>query len=489
MIGCGFEMKMRTNYIRWNREMERKCLGRALQGYNQNNVSVKKIQDVSDKVEESESMTEDLQENTSEDTNDTSLQTLMKSIVKEDDIHKSYTNKSANKIHWNENMLKRCLGSYFSHAPNKKRLSRWMKKARNMCDGSNVSKDTEPVNNEIAHETVSQEDILDSQIYHGGINSEDNYENELCDSSGIEINDSESTGIEINDSESTDIEISDSESTDIDINDSESTRKEINDSERYENEKLNEDIIGQSVNETNRQGNMENFKKISWSTISDIDDEGYIKDMDFKVENIYSNDENSYKESYDAVDCDKNNNEDNNGKAENCEDAYENDCKDGYQNEQDDFENNNQDEHKNDNQDDYENDYEDSYDYEDYYKNDYKDSYVQEDLFYDEYDDNNEPEQYLNEVYSNDSELNYEMNESFAYPQNQNNVFDFEEADSLDAFDLEITDRTRNSMDWGNSWDEYNLTNTETQDIEIPEYLDDYNHISYGQSVECRIII
>lgn len=81
------------------------------------------------------------------------------------------------------------------------------------------------------------------------------------------------------------------------------------------------------------------------------------------------------------------------------------------------------------------------------------------------------------------------MNESFAYPQNQNNVFDFEEADSLDAFDLEITDRTRNSMDWGNSWDEYNLTNTETQDIEIPEYLDDYNHISYGQSVECRIII
>jgi len=385
---------MRTNYIRWNREMERKCLGRALQEYNRNNTVAKKIQDISHKVEESEGTTEDITQNTYQNTEDTNLQASIKDIVKEDEIHKSYTNNNANKIQWNENMLKRCLGTYFSHSQNSKIVNKQMNEARNTCD---------------------------------------------------------------------------------------------------------------EVNCENEQDNMDNFKKISWTTISEIDNEDFGKDMESKDENVYSNDENSCKENYDEVDCDNNNSEDNedivekeyetneekvenekvenekaeNEKAENekadkeliyekvenedKEDIDGNDFKDG-QNEREDY--------KNDYDDDYENDYEDSYDYENIYKSGFNDSYaeeVQEDSFYDEYDEDSEPEQYLSEEYDNNSELDIDNN-------------------SLDAFDLEIMDRTKIGMNWGNGWDEYNLIGPEAQDVEIPEYIDDYDGIGYGKSVECRII-
>ncbi len=484
-------MRTRTNYIRWNREMERNCLGLAWQTYARNNVSQKNVKNKTDNVEEvktaeenkvpeeilqnenvddklrnscpepdiSESMTEELQDNISESTDEINLKTFMENAIKENQIHKTNTYSTSKKIHWNEDMLKRCLGTYFSTSPNKKkRRKKWVKKESNMHYDNVESKNEELVSNEISYDNVPQNDyMLGSQIYDGEIIEKANEEDEYYDSTGSESN----------------------------------YGAESNYGERDENEKLNEEFICPNDNNSYEQDNQGNFEKISWSTLSDIDDEGFDKETDSIDENIESDNENV--------------NEDSSDEADSYEDEHKKDSEDSYE---DGYENNSEDSYK----DGYKNDSE--YTYDDGYENDYEDSYTQEGLFSDKYANDNETDQYFNEVTDDNFEMDYQENESLTYSAGDN-VLGFNDIGQIEVLELEIENQTINNTDWDNSWDEYDVSNDQSQDIETVdsfidygigqeeysdydfdsesyikniEYMSDYDSVSRGQSIECRIV-
>ncbi|KNY26236.1 hypothetical protein [Pseudobacteroides cellulosolvens] len=445
--------------------MEKSCLGRALQTYDRNNVSPKSIQNKTNSVEEvnmeeenklqeeifpnenvvvelensypepdiSESMKEELQENTSESTDEINLKTFMENTMKENEIHKTNIYENSKKIHWNENMLKRCLGAYYSASQNTKKTRKtWKRKESNICDENVVSKNEELISSESSYDIVPQEDhMLDSQIYTGETTEKVNEENEYYYSTGSESNNDESD----------------------------------------ENEKSEGEFTYSSDNESYEQDSLGKFEKISWSIISDIDEEDYDGEMDSIDEDIQADNESS-----------------------NETDSYEgrSDVADSYGGGSDDADS-----------------------YEDGYENDYEDSYVQEDLLKDKYHNgNNGTDQYFSEAVDDNFESDYQENEVLAY-SDENEVYDFEDMRPVETLDLEIANNTIDNTNWDNGWDECDVLNNEYNDIETvgsfidyrnisedyddydfdcqtqietPEYMSDYDQISYGQSVECRII-
>ncbi|HEY9060135.1 MAG TPA: hypothetical protein VIO64_06490 [Pseudobacteroides sp.] len=505
-------MKTKTNYIRWNKEMERKCLGSAWPAHLRNNRSRKNASNTnmeeekgitndeivleenncfnSENIENvcvdkditldiSEDMQENVEESIPENTHNISLKDFMENTIKENEMQKAKIYDNPKKIRWNENMVKRCFGSYLGiQQDTKKDNKKWAKKDSSIPDNNIVKDRNEAMNNEPSEDIISQDSyMLDAQLYNGDFVEE--------------------------------------------VKKAVKRKKRRNKGSKkksYSNEGFNDLSYEASLqnlwsgeagtfvednysdcDKSHDQDDMVNYQKVSWSIISEGEEQKILSES---FENIYS-------DSNQNTDNDINNNTDNesNDNTYNTNNHY-NFNTDSDNNETGDIDsiyttdNDNNDEIA-------------AYDSAECLVSDNiaEDKYYIEEDYFNEENTSNEMENNLNLLTGDIFQIESSGNEGEVYEDY--NVFDIEESDLVEALDLEIANETIDSLDWDNNWGEYDLMDTGTQEIETVDSFSDYGNSmaedidfnfnyeyevesqgytanfeekGYGQSIECRIV-
>jgi hypothetical protein len=506
-------MKTRTNHIRWSKEMERKCLGSIWPAYPRKNGSKENVLNTASKVEEDKSndeivledgicnnlenndigpscnkndislaISENIQENAediSENSKNVNLKTFMENAIKENEIHKTKINESSKKIRWNEDMLKRCLGAYFGGSQDtRKQKKKSGKKDDELSDKSvlkedneSIENDNESIDSELSQDIIPQDDYMaDALLYNGEIGEE------LKNESYIDFkNDKETKKTEKRKERKrrTRRKSTYMEPYTNDEYDDSHYEVSLQDLFAKKNQVLEEKFISKESDKSGEQGNMGNFEKISWSIINESYNENSSNESDLDGEDTEKINEDNNNYHIEESQCDTDNYQNKEEIEVQEENTYE---ADAIPMESDIYSYNESQDSNN-------------IDEENYEENKTKDEYyIQEDFYSDEY--------------------TYADNE-------EDKIFDFEDIGSAETSDLDIANETIDSMDWDNNWDEYNLMDSDTQEIETVESFNDYGssfiedndfNFTYepvmesqeyagnfensglGQTVECRIV-
>jgi hypothetical protein len=273
------------------------------------------------------------------------------------------------------------------------------------------------------------------------------------------------------------------------------------------NEVLEEEFISKESDKSCEQGNMGNFEKISWSIINGSYNENNSNESDLDNEDNEDNEDtekinegnNNYHIGESQYDTDSYQNKEEIEAQE--ENTYEADV-DEISVESDIYSYNESQDTNNIAEENYE-------------ENKTKDEYyMQEDFYSNEYNyADNDMENDFNLLSEDTFELDYYENEDLKAKEDK--MFDFEDIGLAETLDLDIANETIHSVDWEDNWDEYNLMDPDTQELETiesfndygnsfiedndfnftyepvmegREYIDDLEDSGLGQTIECRIV-